>query len=224
MPPIVGLLRRSYASTGVRARLDADASGPAEARAARPAAHRRRRRSLLEVGEAGAAIAEHLLAAPEVRRAATVAAYVSVGSEPGTGRPARRAARRSGKRVILPVLLPDLDLDWAVYDGPDSLAARPPRAARAGRAAARRSTRSPAPTWCWSRGSRCDRTGDAAGPRRRLLRPGAGPGPGRHVRLRAALRRRGRSTRCPPRRPTTGAVDRRSATPAGHHAGSPRGL
>ena len=44
----------------------------------------RNRRPLLEVGAAARAIAEHLLATPEVRRAATVAAYVSIGTEPGT--------------------------------------------------------------------------------------------------------------------------------------------
>ncbi len=66
------------------------------------------------------AVAEHLLASPEVRRAATVAAYVSVGREPGTG-PLLAALAAAGKRVILPLLQPDDDLDWAVYRGPDSL-------------------------------------------------------------------------------------------------------
>ena len=80
----------------------------------------RNRRSLLERSEAARAIADQLLAAPEVRRAATVAAYVSVGSEPGTGRLLRELAA-AGKRVILPVLLPDGDLDWAAYAGDDSL-------------------------------------------------------------------------------------------------------
>ena len=80
----------------------------------------RGRRSLLEVAEAARAVAEHLLAAPEVRRAATVAAYVSVGTEPGTG-PLLDALVASGRRVILPLLLPDNDLDWAAYDGPDGL-------------------------------------------------------------------------------------------------------
>ncbi|HIE93120.1 MAG TPA: 5-formyltetrahydrofolate cyclo-ligase, partial [Acidobacteria bacterium] len=37
----------------------------------------RRRRPLLERQEVARAMAEHLLASPEVRRAATVAAYVS---------------------------------------------------------------------------------------------------------------------------------------------------
>jgi 5-formyltetrahydrofolate cyclo-ligase len=80
----------------------------------------RGRRSLAEVGEAARAIAGHLLAAPEVRRAATVAAYVSVGTEPGTG-PLLEELAAAGKRVVLPVLLPDGDLDWGVYGGPPSL-------------------------------------------------------------------------------------------------------
>ena len=65
-------------------------------------------------------VAQHLLASPEVRRAATVAAYVSVGREPGTG-PLLAGLEAAGKRVILPLLQPDDDLDWAVYRGPDSL-------------------------------------------------------------------------------------------------------
>jgi 5-formyltetrahydrofolate cyclo-ligase len=80
----------------------------------------RGRRSLLEVSQAAQAIADQLLASPEVRRAATVAAYVSVGTEPGTG-PLLEELRSLGRRVILPVLLPDNDLDWAVYEGPREL-------------------------------------------------------------------------------------------------------
>ena len=45
----------------------------------------RHRRPLVEVVEAGQGLAAVLTARPEVRRAATVAAYVSLGSEPGTG-------------------------------------------------------------------------------------------------------------------------------------------
>jgi 5-formyltetrahydrofolate cyclo-ligase len=82
----------------------------------------RRRYGLLELGEAGRAIAEHLLATPELRRAATVAAYVSRGREPGTG-PLIDAVRDAGRHVILPVLLPDDDLDWVRYAGPDDLVA-----------------------------------------------------------------------------------------------------
>jgi len=56
-----------------------------------------------------------------VRRAAALAAYVSVGTEPGTTR-LLSALTGAGKRVILPVLLPDGDLDWAVFHGETSLA------------------------------------------------------------------------------------------------------
>lgn len=80
----------------------------------------RNRRPLAEVGDAARAIAGHLVAALEVRRAATVAAYVAVGTEPGTG-PLIEELAAAGKRVLLPVLLPDGDLDWAAYDGPASL-------------------------------------------------------------------------------------------------------
>ena len=80
----------------------------------------RNRRPLLEVAEGARALAEHLLAAPEVRRAATLAVYVSIHTEPGTG-PLLDALQGLGRRVILPVVLPDLDLDWAVYEGPGDL-------------------------------------------------------------------------------------------------------
>jgi 5-formyltetrahydrofolate cyclo-ligase len=73
------------------------------------------------LGEHARAIAGHLLAASEVRRAATVAAYASVGREPGTSELLDRL-RDVGKRVILPVLRPDQELDWATYDGPESVA------------------------------------------------------------------------------------------------------
>jgi 5-formyltetrahydrofolate cyclo-ligase len=53
--------------------------------------------------------------------ARTVACYVSMGSEPGT-RPLLDALRADGVQVLLPVLLPDNDLDWAVYEGADRLA------------------------------------------------------------------------------------------------------
>jgi 5-formyltetrahydrofolate cyclo-ligase len=72
------------------------------------------------IGERARLLSDHLLAAPEIRRAATVAAYVSVSSEPGTG-PLLDSLRAAGKRVILPVLQPDNDLDWATYDGPEHL-------------------------------------------------------------------------------------------------------
>ncbi|MFF3861718.1 5-formyltetrahydrofolate cyclo-ligase [Streptomyces sp. NPDC002209] len=67
------------------------------------------------------ALSRSALELPELADAHTVAAYVSVGSEPGT-RDLLDALRAAGKRVLLPVLLPDNDLDWAAYEGPGSLA------------------------------------------------------------------------------------------------------
>ena len=81
---------------------------------------RRHRLSLVEIGEAARALAAHLLALPELRHAATVAAYVSVGNEPGTG-PLLDALQTSGRRVLLPRLRPDDDLDWSTYDGAHAL-------------------------------------------------------------------------------------------------------
>ncbi|GAB2772791.1 5-formyltetrahydrofolate cyclo-ligase [Nocardioides salsibiostraticola] len=65
-----------------------------------------------------------VLGLPEVRRAATVACYVSMGHEPGTSHLLAGLAA-AGKRVLLPVLLPDGDLDWGVYAGDAAL--RPAR-------------------------------------------------------------------------------------------------
>ncbi|MFJ5808312.1 5-formyltetrahydrofolate cyclo-ligase [Streptomyces sp. NPDC093093] len=81
------------------------------------------RRSLSPEARRAAALAlsRTALELPELADARTVAAYVSVGGEPGT-RELLDALRAAGKRVLLPLLLPDNDLDWAVYEGPDSLA------------------------------------------------------------------------------------------------------
>ncbi|PZF83930.1 5-formyltetrahydrofolate cyclo-ligase [Jiangella anatolica] len=57
---------------------------------------------------------------PEVAAASTVAAYVAVGREPGTG-PLVEALSDDGVDVLLPVLLPGGDLDWARYTGPQHL-------------------------------------------------------------------------------------------------------
>ncbi len=82
----------------------------------------RRRHPLAATRADADAVAAHLLDSPEVRRSATVAAYISLGNEPGTG-PLVEGLQALGKRVVLPVLLPDNDLDWAVYEGPDRLTA-----------------------------------------------------------------------------------------------------
>ncbi|MEV4613901.1 5-formyltetrahydrofolate cyclo-ligase [Kitasatospora sp. NPDC049258] len=80
---------------------------------------RRRALTPAERTAAAEALAEHAgrLAEPD----ATVAAYVSVGAEPGTG-PLLDALLARRVRVLLPVLLPDNDLDWARYTGPGQLA------------------------------------------------------------------------------------------------------
>jgi 5-formyltetrahydrofolate cyclo-ligase len=81
----------------------------------------RKQRPLAATADVAASLAEVALGWDEVRRAATVTAYVSVGSEPGTGL-LLDALVAVGKRVLLPVVLPDLDLDWAVYEGREHLA------------------------------------------------------------------------------------------------------
>ncbi|MFJ6935562.1 5-formyltetrahydrofolate cyclo-ligase [Streptomyces sp. NPDC101132] len=73
------------------------------------------------VEDAAARLAVRAIDLPELAGAGTVAAYVSVGTEPGT-RALIDGLRARGTRVLLPVLLPDNDLDWAVYEGPESLA------------------------------------------------------------------------------------------------------
>ncbi|MYR37923.1 5-formyltetrahydrofolate cyclo-ligase [Streptomyces sp. SID4944] len=73
-----------------------------------------------DVTAAATALAARALALPELADARTVAAYVSVGREPGT-RALLDALRERGVRVLLPVLLADNDLDWAVYGGAEHL-------------------------------------------------------------------------------------------------------
>lgn len=74
-----------------------------------------------DVRESATALSRQALALPELARARTVAAYVSVGSEPGT-LALLDALRARGVRVLLPALLPDNDLDWGAYTGESSLA------------------------------------------------------------------------------------------------------
>ncbi|MCV2459420.1 5-formyltetrahydrofolate cyclo-ligase [Streptomyces sp. ICN988] len=74
-----------------------------------------------DVREAADALAGRALGLPEVAGARAVAAYVSVGAEPGT-LALLDALRTRGVRVLLPALLPDNDLDWGEYTGEDSLA------------------------------------------------------------------------------------------------------
>ncbi|TXS40892.1 5-formyltetrahydrofolate cyclo-ligase [Streptomyces sp. uw30] len=74
-----------------------------------------------DLRETATELAERALELPELAHARVVAAYVSVGSEPGT-LALLDALRARGVRVLLPALLPDNDLDWGTYFGQDSLA------------------------------------------------------------------------------------------------------
>lgn len=73
-----------------------------------------------DVQESARSLARHVLELPELAHVTSVAAYVSVGTEPGTG-PLLEALRDRGVSVLLPLLLPDNDLDWAPYEGPETL-------------------------------------------------------------------------------------------------------
>jgi 5-formyltetrahydrofolate cyclo-ligase len=80
------------------------------------------RRQLTPAERAGAGrdIRDAVLSLPETQMAGTVAAYYSIGSEPET-HGLLFALWKRGTYVLLPILLPDGDLDWASYEGPDSL-------------------------------------------------------------------------------------------------------
>ncbi|MFL6238654.1 MAG: 5-formyltetrahydrofolate cyclo-ligase [Actinomycetes bacterium] len=84
--------------TALRARIRA-------ARAARPETQRT---------AAAAAIANRVLALPELSTASLVAAYAATAHEPGTS--LLLSALTTRGRVLLPVQRTDGDLDWAVYD------------------------------------------------------------------------------------------------------------
>jgi 5-formyltetrahydrofolate cyclo-ligase len=96
-------------------------SAKAELRAA--ILERRRQRSDEARTEAAHAIAAHLLAAA-VSQADTVATYLSMASEPGTG-PLIAGLLARGTRVIVPVVRPEHQLRWVTYD-PAARAARSP--------------------------------------------------------------------------------------------------
>jgi 5-formyltetrahydrofolate cyclo-ligase len=81
----------------------------------------RNRLTVAELGSLGRGLAEVVTSHPDVRRAATVTAYVSVGTEPPTGA-LLESLSALGKRVILPVVQRDMDLDWGTWHGPTSLA------------------------------------------------------------------------------------------------------
>jgi 5-formyltetrahydrofolate cyclo-ligase len=73
---------------------------------------------------AGRSFRDTVLSLPEAQMAGTVAAYVSIGTEPDT-RGLIYALWKRGTYVLLPLLLDDNELDWASYEGPDSLGPGP---------------------------------------------------------------------------------------------------
>ncbi len=77
-----------------------------------------------ERGATASPLRDAVLSLPEIQMAGTVAAYVSVGSEPDT-RGLIYALWKRGTYVLLPLLRGDDDLDWASYEGPDSLGPGP---------------------------------------------------------------------------------------------------
>ena len=84
-------------------------------------------RGRLSEGEraaAGRGIRDALLSRAELQMAGTVAVYYSVGTEPDTTKLVYGLWKR-GTYVLLPLLRPDGDLDWASYEGPDSLVPGP---------------------------------------------------------------------------------------------------
>jgi 5-formyltetrahydrofolate cyclo-ligase len=84
----------------------------------------RSRLTAAERKAAGAALRDWVLGLPEVGMAGTIAAYLSVGTEPETAGLVFALWKR-GSYVLLPVLRDDYDLDWASYEGPESVAAGP---------------------------------------------------------------------------------------------------
>jgi 5-formyltetrahydrofolate cyclo-ligase len=73
---------------------------------------------------ASRALRDAVLEVPQVEMAGTIAAYYSIGTEPDT-HGLIYALWKRGTYVVLPILLPDGDLDWASYEGPDSLVPGP---------------------------------------------------------------------------------------------------
>jgi len=69
---------------------------------------------------AARSVRDAVLSLPEAQMAGTVAAYYSIGTEPDT-RGLVFGLWKRGTYVLLPVLRDDGDLDWASYEGPDSL-------------------------------------------------------------------------------------------------------
>ena len=59
---------------------------------------------------------QHILECKEIKEASIVATYISYEHEPETG-DINMALIAAGKKLLLPKLLPDKDLAWALWDG-----------------------------------------------------------------------------------------------------------
>jgi 5-formyltetrahydrofolate cyclo-ligase len=77
-----------------------------------------------ERAAAGRGIRDAVLSLPELQMAGTVAVYYSVGAEPET-RGLVFGLWKRGTYVVLPVLREDGDLDWASFEGPESMVPGP---------------------------------------------------------------------------------------------------
>jgi 5-formyltetrahydrofolate cyclo-ligase len=80
----------------------------------------RRSMSVSDRERAGRELRDTIFGMPEAGMAGTVAAYLSIGTEPATSGLVFGFWKR-GSYVLLPVLRDDNDLDWACYEGPESL-------------------------------------------------------------------------------------------------------
>ncbi|HEY3683774.1 MAG TPA: 5-formyltetrahydrofolate cyclo-ligase [Streptosporangiaceae bacterium] len=80
----------------------------------------RRARTEDERTAAARALRDTVLGLHEAEMAGTVAVYLSFGAEPATTGLAYAMWKR-GTYVLAPRMLPDRDLDWASYEGPDDL-------------------------------------------------------------------------------------------------------
>ena len=69
---------------------------------------------------AARALRDAILELPQAQMAGTIAVYYSLAYEPGTHGLVYALWKRGGY-VLLPLLRPDAVLDWASYEGPDSL-------------------------------------------------------------------------------------------------------
>ncbi|WP_116246107.1 5-formyltetrahydrofolate cyclo-ligase [Nocardiopsis sp. FIRDI 009] len=81
----------------------------------------RRERGRGERDRVGSAVRDTLMGLPWLGMGGTVACYYSIGGEPDTRKLVTTLWKR-GAYVLLPVFLPGGELDWAAFDGPESLA------------------------------------------------------------------------------------------------------